>query len=350
MKKVALGSSDLEVSEICLGTMTWGDQNSQEDANEQIHYALEQGINFIDTAELYAVPPNENTYGATEEIIGNWLAENPNKRSEIIIASKAAGPGFPWIRDASPLTGSNLTKALDQSLARLKTDYLDLYQIHWPNRPAPHFGNHWPQGVDYQDQNTEQILDTVRDLLEAIDRAVKAGKIRYPGLSNETPWGIQQYLSVAKEFDLPRMVSVQNEFNLLHLKDSPYLMETCSREKVGYLAWSPLAAGALSGKYIDGARPTGSRWTMEQRHGLFRDTAASNAAIKSYLSIANKHRLSLSQLSLAWMYQYNDVTSTIIGATSLDQLKENIDAYELDVSDELFSDINGVIRQYPVPF
>ena len=350
MKKVALGSSSLQVTPICLGTMTWGEQNSQQDANEQIDYALDQGINFFDTAELYAVPPAEETYGRTERFVGNWFAKNKSKRDNIILASKAAGPGFPWIRDASELTGTNLKTALDGSLQRLQTDYIDLYQIHWPNRQSPHFGRHWQQDVSHQDQHKQAVADQILDVLQALNDAVKAGKIRYYGVSNETPWGISQYLSLAKEHNLSRIVSVQNEFNLLHLKDSPYLMETCALEQLGYLAWSPLAAGALSGKYIDGARPTGSRWTMEQRHGLFRDTEMTNAAVKEYQLVAENYGISVAELSLAWMYQYAGVTSTIIGATTLAQLKQNIDAHKISVSEQMLTEIDAVIRKYPVPF
>jgi len=350
MNKVKLGSSDLMVSEVCLGTMTWGNQNSQDDANEQMDYALEQGINFIDTAEMYAVPPSPDTCGFTESYIGNWIAANPAKRSEIILASKVAGPGLPWIRNGSPITGDSLKLALDGSLQRLQTDYIDLYQIHWPNRNSPHFGRHWPADVEQKGVNADQQRDGILDILMALDDSVKAGKIRYCGLSDETPWGVKEYLTLAKQYDLPTMVSIQNEFNLLHLKDSPYVIETCMLDNVAYLPWSPIAGGALSGKYRNGARPENSRWTMVQRNGIFRDTSQSHEAIEAYYQIAQKHDLSLAQLSLAWVYQFSGVTSTIIGATSMDNLKENIDAYQLNLSDEILAEIKSVIFRYPVPF
>lgn len=350
MNKVKLGSSELMVSEVCLGTMTWGNQNSQDDANEQMNYALEQGINFIDTAEMYAVPPSPDTCGFTETYIGNWLAANPEKRSEIILASKVAGPSLPWIRNGSPVTGDSLKQALDGSLQRLQTDYIDLYQIHWPNRTSPHFGRHWPADVEQKNTNADQQRDGVLDILRALDDSVKAGKIRYCGLSDETPWGIKEYLTLAKQHDLPTMVSIQNEFNLLHLKDSPYVIETCVLDDMAYLPWSPMAGGALSGKYRNGARPENSRWTMVQRNGIFRDTSQSHEAIEAYYQIAQKHELSLAQLSLAWVYQFSGVTSTIIGATSMDNLKENIDAYQLTLSEDVLAEIKSAIFRYPVPF
>lgn len=350
MKKVQLGSSDLEVTEVCLGTMTWGVQNTQEDANQQLDYALSRGVNFIDTAEMYAIPPGPETYGKTETYIGNWLAANADKRKDIILASKVAGPGLNWIRGGGIVTGETLTQALDDSLKRLQTDYIDLYQIHWPNRQSPHFGRHWPQQVDHEEVNVEQQREGMLDILRALDTAVKAGKIRYCGLSDETPWGIKEYLQLAKEHNLPQMVSIQNEFNLLHLKDSPYLIETCVLEDVAYLPWSPMAAGALSGKYRNGARPEGSRWSMSQRNGLFRDSTQTNDAIEAYHEISEKYGISLAQLSLAWVYQFNGVTSTIIGATSIEQLREDIDAYELQLSKDALKDIDAVIHQYPVPF
>lgn len=350
MKKVKLGSSDLLVSEVCLGTMTWGNQNTQSDANQQLDYALDRGINFIDTAEMYPIPPNPDTCNATETIIGNWLGENPDRRQEIILATKIVGPGFPWIRDASGISGESVKRALDDSLQRLQTDYLDLYQLHWPNRNSPHFSKHWPGDVNNSEVNVDQQREEFLDILQALDDVVKAGKVRYCGLSDETPWGIKEYLSLAKEHNLPRMVSIQNEFSLLHLKDSPYLIETCVLDDVAFLPWSPMAGGALSGKYRNGARPANSRWSMAQRNGIFRDTVQSHDAIEAYYKIAQKHDVSLAQMSLAWVYQFSGVTSTIIGATSMDNLKENIDAYDLSMSDDMLAEIASVIRRYPVPF
>lgn len=350
MKKIKLGSSDLTVSEICLGSMTWGKQNTQVDAVEQIDYALEQGINFIDTAEMYAVPPSKDTYGLTEQCIGNWIADNQGKRSDIVLASKIAGNGIPWIRDGGDITGAAVIDAIDSSLRRLKTDYIDLYQLHWTNRKNPHFCKHWPGAVDSTQADVERERAGMLDILYALGRAVEAGKIRYCGLSDDTPWGISEYLRLADEHGLPRMVSIQNEFNLLHLKDSPYLIETCVMSDVAYMPWSPLAGGALTGKYANGAKPEGCRWTMQQRNGVFRDTSQSHEAIAAYEDVANRHDLSLAQLSLAWLYQFPGVSATIIGATSMTQLKENISAYELVLSDEVLTEVGAVIKRYPMPF
>ncbi len=350
MKTIKLGSSDLQVSEVCLGSMTWGSQNTQEEAFQQIDYALDQGINFIDTAELYAVPPKPETYGLTEQYIGNWIANNPDKRKNIILASKIAGPGLPWIRDGGNITGKTVKEALNASLKRLQTDYLDLYQLHWPNRPQPHFSQHWPEDVNYAEINVEREKEEHLEILNALNDCVKEGKIRYCGLSDDTPWGINEYLRLAEIYSLPKMVSIQNEFNLLHLTDSPHVIETCVLNNVAYMPWSPLAGGALSGKYRNGAKPANSRWTMAQRNGIFRDTSQSHEAIEAYHGVAKRHGHSLTQMALAWVYQFNGVTSTIIGATSLEQLKEDIGAYHLELSEEVLNDISRVIKRYPVPF
>ena len=350
MKYVRLGSSSLDVSRICLGSMTWGLQNNQVDANAQLDYAQTQGINFIDTAEMYAVPPSAETYGKTETIIGNWLSENPSRRENIVLASKIAGPGFSYIRDGSNISGANVITAVETSLKRLQTDYIDLYQLHWPNRKSPHFGNHWPNGIGYTQVNAEQQTEEMLDILQGLDSCVKAGKIRYCGLSDDTPWGINQYLRLSAEHNLPRMVSIQNEFSLLHTKDWPYLIENCVNEDIAYLPWSPLASGALTGKYLNGQRPKGSRWTLMQRHGLFRDTAQSEAAVKAYADIAGKYKISPAHLALAWCEQIEGVTSTIIGATNISQLTENINAFKQPLPDNVIEDINQILRQFPAPF
>ena len=350
MEYSTLGSSNLSVSRICLGSMTWGQQNSQEDANQQIDYALSQGINFIDTAEMYAVPPSPDTYGKTETIIGNWLAANPERRKEIILASKIAGPGLPWVRNADPITGEAVIAAVDASLARLQTDYIDLYQLHWPNRTSPHFGKHFPNQFKFSDFDAKKEEADMLEILKALNECIKAGKILHIGLSDDTPWGINTYLKLSAKYDLPRMVSIQNEFSLLHAKDWPYLIESCVHENVAYLPWSPLAGGMLSGKYLDGKMPEGSRWTYSQRNGIFRDTPAANEAVKAYIEVAGKHGYTPCQLALAWCNQVDGVTSTIIGATSLEQLKEDIDAFSKPLSEEALADINVVFRKYPMPF
>lgn len=350
MQYSKLGSSNLSVSRVCLGTMTWGTQNSQQDADEQIEYALSHGINFIDTAELYAVPPSEETYGKTESIIGDWLSRNKTRRCEFILASKIAGPGLPYIRGASFISGETIIQALDASLQRLQTDCIDLYQIHWPNRTSPHFCKHHPGMIKFGEVDTEEHVEQRLDILQALDKCIKAGKIKHFGLSNETPWGINAYINLSEQHNLPRPISIQNEFSLLHAKDWPYLIENCVHQDVAYLPWSPLATGALTGKYLNGERPTGSRWNLTQRHGLFRDTELTNKAVAEYIEIASKHALTPAQLALGWCNHLDGVTSTIIGATNLEQLKENISAFERPLSEEVFEDIQSVYRQYPMPY
>ena len=350
MNKIKLGSSDLDVTEVCLGTMTWGRQNTQDDAFAQIDYALDQGINFMDTAEMYSVPPSKETYGLTETFIGNWFAANPSKREHWVLASKMAGSGIPWVRGGSNISADTVGEAIEGSLKRLQTDHIDLYQLHWPNRFTPHFAKHWPGMGDDSEFNAERQRDGILGILRALDEAVKAGKIGHIGLSNDSPWGVAEYLRMAAEHDLPKIVSLQNEFSLLHLKDSPYLTEMCAYNDIAYLPWSPLAGGALSGKYADGNKPEGCRWTMVQRNGIFRDTTQTHEAIAAYKEIADRHNLTLTQLSLAWVYQFKGVSSTIIGATSMEQLKEDIDAYEVSLSKQVLEEIALVIKRFPSPF
>jgi len=350
MKTIKLGSSDLQVTEVCLGSMTWGNQNTQAEASEQIDYALDRGINFIDTAEMYAVPPSQETSGLTETYIGNWIAGNKSRRGEVILASKIAGGGIPWIRDGDGISARAVKEALDGSLKRLQTDYIDLYQLHWPNRATPHFAKHWPGRIDPTEVDVDAESEQMLEILTALSDAVNAGKIREIGLSDDTPWGISEYLRLADKHNLPRIVSVQNEFSLLHLKDWPYLIEHCVFNDVAYLPWSPLAGGALSGKYANGALPEGCRWSMQQRNGIFRDTSHSHQAIAAYKEVADAHSLNLVQMSLAWVYQLSGVASTIIGATSKAQLKEDIDAYDVALSEAVLKDILAVIKRFPQPF
>ena len=350
MQYSLLGSSGEKVSRVCLGSMTWGIQNSQLEANEQIEYALSQGVNFIDTAELYPVPPSGDKYAGTEVIIGNWLGQNPTRRKDIILASKIAGPGLPYIRGGAKISGESVIEAVDASLNRLQTDYIDLFQLHWPNRITPHFSKHWPGKVVFSKADSALETAQMLEILQALDSCVNAGKIRFCGLSDDTPWGINTYLNLSEKHALPRMVSIQNEFSLLHAKDWPYLIENCVRENVAYLPWSPLAGGVLSGKYLNGQLPKGSRWTFEQRNGIFRDTPAIHAATARYVDVAKTYNLTPSQLALAWCDQVDGVTSTIIGATSMAQLKENLQAFNASLSKEALLDIGQVFREYPVPF
>lgn len=349
MRYSPLGTSGLEVSRACLGTMTWGTQNTQQDADEQIAYSLDQGINFIDTAEMYSIPPNAESYGKTESIIGDWLARNPGRRGEFVLASKIA-PGLPWVRGGAPLSKAAVLEAVDNSLQRLQTDYIDLYQLHWPNRSSPHFGKHFPNRYAFTAASAEAETAGMLDILEGLDACVKAGKIRHCGLSDDTPWGIATYLKLSEQHNLPRMVSIQNEFNLIHSKDWPYLVEHCVMENVAFLPWSPLAGGMLSGKYLGGNIPEGSRWTLTQRNGLFRDTESSAAAIEAYVAIAETHDMTPSQLAIAWCDQVDGVTSTIIGATTMQQLEEDIAAFDIVFSDELKREVAEVVKRFTVPF
>ncbi|XOV79469.1 MAG: aldo/keto reductase [Aestuariibacter sp.] len=350
MKYVQLGSSGVEVSRVCLGSMTWGKQNNQKDANEQIEYALSRGVNFIDTAEMYAIPPSPETYGSTETIIGNWLVENPERRKDIILATKIAGNGLSWIRNGGDITGEAVIASVDNSLQRLQTDYIDLYQLHWPNRTTPHFAKHWPGQVPFSEVNAEKHTQQMLAILQALNECVKAGKVKFCGLSDDTPWGINQYLKLAEQYSLPRIVSIQNEFNLLHTKDWPYLIENCIHENIAYLPWSPLGGGVLSGKYRDGERPEGSRWTITQRNGLFRDSESSRQAVEKYCEIADQFNMTPAQLALAWCDQLDGVTSTIIGATTMTQLQEDINAFEMPLSNEAKDAINATLKAYPAPF
>ena len=350
MKYSPLGSSDLSVSRVCLGSMTWGLQNNQEDADAQIEFALAKGINFIDTAEIYAVPPSAETYGKTESIIGNWLSRNQSKRKDLVLASKISGAGVPWIRDGGNITSQAVIKAVDNSLQRLQTDYLDLYQLHWPNRTSPHFGKHWPNQISISEVDAKAETAGMLDILQGLQRCVDAGKIRHVGLSDDSTWGINTYLKLSEKHKLPKMVSIQNEFNLLHTKDWPYLIENCVHENIAYLPWSPLATGILTGKYLNGAIPKGSRWTYTQRNGLFRDTELTHQAVAQYVDVAKKHGFTPAQLALAWCDQVDGVTSTIIGATSVKQLAENIAAFDMPLTQAALADIEQVLKRFPSTF
>jgi aryl-alcohol dehydrogenase-like predicted oxidoreductase len=346
MKFNKLGRTDISVSEICLGTMTWGSQNSEAEAHSQMDYAIEQGVNFIDTAELYPTTPvSAETYGRTEEYIGAWLKKRA-KRDDIVLASKIAGAGRPHIREGRPITPETIREAVDASLKRLQTDYIDLYQIHWPNRGHYHFRNSW--GFDATTQDGPAALQSVTEKLETLGELVKAGKIRAIGLSNETAWGTMQYVKIAEEKGLPRVASIQNEYNLLYRTFDLDLAEVAHHESVGLLAYSPLAAGLLSGKYLDGARPEGSRGTINKDLGG-RMQPLQEPAVKAYREAAQKHDLDMSQMALAFCLTRPFMTSVIIGATTMEQLKADIGAAEVILSEEAMYDIAKVYRQYPMP-
>ena len=338
-----LGNTDLNVSTICLGTMTWGEQNTQEEGFEQMSYSLDQGINFWDTAEIYAIPPKKDTYGKTEEIIGNWFKKN-KKRDKIILASKIAGPGLSWIRNGkSEYNKKNLIDATNSSLKRLKTDYIDLYQLHWPERKTNYFGQ---LGYEHNEKNNWNQFE---EILIALDELIKSGKIKYIGISNETAWGLSKFLEISKLKGLPKMMSVQNPYNLLNRTYEVGLAEISIREKSGLLAYSPLASGVLSGKYRNGNLPDGSRMKLFGDQFPRYKTPNGLAAIEKYYEISEKYDLDMSQISLKFIEIQPFVTSVIIGATTMEQLKTNIESVNLNLTDEIIKEINVIQKKYPNP-
>ena len=338
-----LGHTDLNVSAICLGTMTWGEQNTEAEGHEQMDYAVEMGINFFDTAEMYAVPPKPETQGKTEEIIGTWF-EKTGKRQDIILATKVAGRApMTWLRDdESPTEHSpaQIKEAVDKSLKRLKTDYIDLYQLHWPDRPLRLFG-----GLGHKEMGGE--INKIEDILGVLAEIQQAGKVRHFGLSNETPWGIMKFLHHAEiDATLPRMVSVQNAYNLLNRIYELGSSEIFHREGVGLLAYSPLAQGYLTGKYQKGATPKGSRKELFDRLQRY-ETEGTEEAIDSYLDIAKRHGLDPSQLANQFVTTRDFVTSNIIGATTMEQLKLAVTSIDVPWSDELEKEINAIHLRAP---
>ncbi|MGK6312753.1 aldo/keto reductase [Neorhizobium sp. DT-125] len=345
MKYKRLGRTELSVSEICLGTMTWGTQNTEAEAHEQMDHAFENGINFFDTAELYPTTPvGPETYGRTEEIIGTWLKKG-GKRGNLILASKIAGSGRPHIRGGRDIGAATIREALDASLKRLQTDYLDLYQIHWPNRGTYHFRNSWT--FDATGQDREKAAADIAEILETLGELTKEGKVRAVGLSNESAWGTLKYLRLSEEKGLPRIASIQNEYNLLYRQFDLDLAETAHHENVGLMAYSPLAAGILTGKYRNGARPAGSRATINRDLGG-RLQPLQEPAVRAYVEVAAKHGLDLPQMALAFCLSRPFTTSVIIGATSMAQLRTDMAAADLKLSEEVMKDIAEVHRQYPM--
>ena len=337
-----LGNTDLDVSTICLGTMTWGEQNTQDEAFEQMDFALSNGVNFWDTAELYAVPPRKETYGDTEEIIGNWF-EKTKKRKEVILATKVAGPARDYLRNGkNSFTGPNLESALNNSLKRLKTDYVDLYQLHWPERNVNNFGR---LGYVHKENDWNQF----EDVLGELNKYIKAGKIRYVGLSNETPWGTLNYLQLSKDKNLPRMMSIQNPYSLLNRSYEVGLAEVSIREKIGCLAYSPLASGYLTGKYRNKNFPKGSR--MERDFDFWTRYRKPNteAAVELYFKICEKHNLNMTQMSIKFCEIQEFMTSVIIGATTMEQLKSDIESVNVNLSNDVIEEINQVQTIYPNP-
>ena len=339
-----LGNTDLKVSTICLGTMTWGEQNNQKEAFEQMDYAISQGINFFDTAEMYAVPSTKKTFGKTETIIGNWFKER-NNRKKVILATKISGPGLSWIRGGGlQYTKENISSALLGSLERLQTDYIDLYQLHWPERNTNYFGK-----LGYKHKTEEREWNDFESILRTLKQFVDEGKIRYIGLSNESAWGLSKFLELSRSQNLPRVMSVQNPYNLLNRTYEVGLAEISIREQSGLLAYSPLASGVLSGKYRNNQKPKGSRLQLFGDYFPRYAGKSSNLAVEEYFKIAKKHKISLAQLSLAFVNQQSFVTSNIIGATTMKQLEENIGSSNIKLSSEIIDEINLVHKNNSNP-
>lgn len=343
MRTSTLGNSPISVPSICLGTMTFGEQTSEAEAHAQLDLALERGINFIDTAELYAVPPRAETYGATEAIVGRWLARQP--RDKIILATKVAGPGrpMPWIRGgAQEFTRENIRTALEASLRRLQTDYVDLYQLHWPARNQPMFGQ-WRY-----DPAKEHDYEPIRSQLETLAELVQEGKIKAIGLSNEHPWGVMTFVRLAEEFGLPRVASIQNAYHLLNRTYEVGLVEVCHREQVGLLAYSPLAFGHLTGKYLDDPQAPG-RVTQFKGFGQRYEKPGFADALKAYVQLARAHGLTPTQLALAFVHSRWFVASVIIGASTLAQLEENLAACETPLGEEVLVEIDRLYLTHGSP-
>jgi aryl-alcohol dehydrogenase-like predicted oxidoreductase len=344
MKYNTLGSTDLKISEICLGTMTWGRQNTQEEGWAQMDYALEQGIQFWDTAELYPVPTLPELYAHTEIIMGQWFKQS-GKRSEIVLASKIAGPaGFTAHIRANGFHPTALKEAVEGSLKRLQTDYIDLYQLHWPERNTNFFGK-----LGYTHDSDEQWVENFEEVLDTLGALVAEGKIRHIGLSNETPWGLMRYLDAyrAKQ-ERPRIQTVQNPYSLLNRSYEVGLSECSMREQVGLLAYSPLGFGVLSGKYLGGVQPEGARVTLFPNYNRYSNPQAVQAT-EAYAQLAEEHGLSLAQMSLAFVRTRPFVQSTIIGATSMEQLRENVESAQVALSEDILRGIEAIHVQHPNP-
>ena len=344
MRRNRLGRTDIDVSVLCLGTMTWGEQNTEDEAHAQLDRALDAGINFIDCAELYPVPPRAETQGRTEAYIGSWLHAR-GVRDRVVLATKVCGRAD-WVdhvRKGNRLDRANITAALDASLRRLQTDYLDLYQLHWPDRKTNFFGQlgYVHDGGDDGGTPIEETLAVLADL-------VRAGKVRHVGLSNETPWGVMRFLAAAEAAGLPRVVSIQNPYNLLNRSFEVGLAEIAHREQVGLLAYSPLAFGVLSGKYLDGARPAGARVTLYERFSRYTGPEA-EAPVRAYVELAHAHGLSPVQMALAYVTSRPFLTANIIGATSMQQLEENLGSYAVELDDEVVTAIEVLQRRYSNP-
>lgn len=343
MKYTTLPNTNIKISKICLGTMTFGEQNTEAEGHAQMDYALERGVNFFDTAEMYSVPGRKETYGSTEKIIGTWFKKSGN-REKIILASKIAGPnpGLSHIRENMDFSPESIALSIDKSLSRLQTDYIDLYQLHWPERKTNFFGQ---RGFKVQDDAWE---DNIQMVLGTLEGFIKQGKINHIGLSNETPWGIMRFLEESKYHNLPRIKTIQNPYSLLNRLFENASSEVCIRENVGLLAYSPMAFGVLSGKFLTGENHPNARIKLFPQFARYNSPQCAEAT-RLYNEIAKKNGLTLTELSLAFVTQQAFVYSTIIGATTMEQLKENISSIDVTLSDEILKEINEVQAIIPDP-
>ena len=341
MEYSQLGHSDLKVSKICLGTMTFGEQNTEAEAHEQLDYALGNEVNFLDTAEMYPIPPRKETQGLTEKYIGTWLQKH-KYRDQVIIASKVAGPGMmDYLRDGAELTRNHMEQALNESLQRLQTDYIDLYQVHWPARKTNFFGK-----LGYQ--HREEDATPIEETLEVLADFVNAGKVRYVGISNETPWGVMFYLEVAKHHAWPRVISIQNPYSLLNRTYEVGLAEISHRENIHLLAYSPLGFGMLTGKYANNAKPEGARLTLFEHYSRYSNQQAL-CATEKYVALAKQHGLLPAQMALAYVNTRSFLGANIIGATNLAQLKVNIESINVKLSEEVIAGIEQIHQEFPNP-
>ena len=343
MKYTTLPNTDIKVSKICLGTMTFGQQNSEAEAHDQLDFALQHGVNFIDTAEMYSTPARVETYGATEKMIGNWFKKS-GKRDAVVLATKIGGPnrGLEYMRDDLHFNTKTLAVSVDKSLQRLQTDYIDLYQLHWPERKSNMFGQ---RGFKMQEDAWQ---DNIQDVLEALQELIRQGKIKTIGVSNETPWGLMRFMEESRKHQFPKMITIQNPYSLLNRTFEVGLSEVCHRENVGLLAYSPLAFGVLSGKFLTGAALPKARINLFPQFSRY-NSENTREASKRYLQVAQDFGLTLTELSLAFIAQQPFVTSTIIGATNLEQLQENINTIQVELTPTMLNAIEGVQNSIPDP-
>ncbi|MCM2302866.1 MAG: aldo/keto reductase [Flavobacteriaceae bacterium] len=342
MKYTFLPNTNLQVSKICLGTMTFGQQNTEKEAREQLNYAVSQGVNFIDTAEMYAVPGRKETQGSTEKFIGTWLKNN---RDKVVLATKIAGPNtvFSYIREELNFSKESIKSAIESSLTRLQTDYIDLYQLHWPERKTNIFGIR-----NYKHDETEEWSDNFSEVIETMNDCIKEGKILHYGVSNETSWGLMRYVEESRKLILPKPLTIQNPYSLLNRTFEINLAEIAHRENIGLLAYSPLAFGVLSGKYLEGKMPEDARLNLFPQMARYNKVNAKKAT-QLYFDLAQKNGMSLAHLSLAYLLQKPFLTSVIIGATKMEQLKENISSWNEKLSDEILKEIEAIFEKYPNP-